>query len=86
MLHDKTLWQDRKVAVAVGGSAKGAGRPVGAVDARPRFRIAKSLAVPKWEFAKYAQQYASEMLDVLVEIAEDVERREQQVSRLQPKF
>jgi hypothetical protein len=56
-----------------GGKRKGAGRPKGAVDARPRFRIAKSLAVPQWEFAKSAQQYASEMLDVLVEIAADVE-------------
>ena len=56
-----------------GGKRKGAGRPKGAVDAQPRFRIAKSLSLQKWEFAKYALQYASEMLDVLVEIAEDVE-------------
>ena len=59
-----------------GGKRKGAGRPKGAVDAQPRFRIAKSLAVPRWEFAENAQQYADEMLDVLVEVAEDVEAPE----------
>ena len=59
-----------------GGKRKGAGRPKGAVDARPRFRIAKSLALPKWEFAKKAQQYADQMLDVLVEVAKDVEAPE----------
>ena len=59
-----------------GGKRKGAGRPVGAVDAQPRFRIAKSLALQKWEFAKNAQQYADKMLDVLVEVAKDVEAPE----------
>ena len=47
-----------------GGKRKGAGRPKGAVDAQPRFRIAKSLALQKWEFAKNAQQYADKMLEV----------------------
>jgi hypothetical protein len=56
-----------------GGKRKGAGRPKGAVDAQPRFRIAKSLSLQKWEFAKYALQYAYKALDVLVEVAEDVE-------------
>ena len=56
-----------------GGKRKGAGRPKGAVDAQPRFRIAKSLSVPRWEFAKKAQQYADRMLAVLVEVAADVE-------------
>ena len=56
-----------------GGKRKGAGRPKGAVDAQPRFRIAKSQSLPKWEFAKKALQYADQMLDVLVEVAEDVE-------------
>jgi hypothetical protein len=56
-----------------GGKRKGAGRPKGAVDAQPRYRIAKSLALPKWEFAKYAQQYADEALDGLAEIMRDVE-------------
>ena len=59
-----------------GGKRKGAGRPKGAVDAQPRFRIAKSLAVQKWEFAKYALQYADEVLDRLVEVMEDVEAPE----------
>ncbi len=59
-----------------GGKRKGAGRPKGAVDAQPRFRIAKSLALQKWEFAKNAQQYADKMLDVLVEVAKDVEAPE----------
>jgi len=56
-----------------GGKRKGAGRLKGAVDAQPRYRIAKSLAVQRWEFAEKALQYADRMLDVLVEIAEDVE-------------
>ena len=56
-----------------GGKRKGAGRPKGAVDAQPRYRIAKSLSLQKCEFAKYALQYAYEALDVLVEVAEDVE-------------
>ena len=60
-----------------GGKRKGAGRPKGAVDARPRFRIAKSHAVPKWEFAEKALPYVDEMLDVLVEIAENVEAPEE---------
>ena len=59
-----------------GGKRKGAGRPKGAVDARPRFRIAKSLSVQRWEFAKKAQQYADRMLAVLVEVAKDVEAPE----------
>ena len=59
-----------------GGKRKGAGRPKGAVDAQPRFRIAKSVAVQKWEFAKNAQQYAYRALDVLVEVAENVEAPE----------
>ena len=59
-----------------GGKRKGAGRPKGAVDARPRFRIAKSVAVQKWEFAKNAQQYAYEALDVLVEVVRNVEAPE----------
>jgi hypothetical protein len=58
-----------------GGKRKGAGRPKGAVDAQPRYRIAKSLSLQKWEFAKYAQQYAYKALDVLVEVTEDVEAR-----------
>jgi hypothetical protein len=56
-----------------GGKRKGAGRPKGAVDAQPRFRIAKSLALPKWEIAKKAQQYVDEALDRLAEIMRDVE-------------
>ena len=59
-----------------GGKRKGAGRPKGAVDAQPRYRIAKSLAVPKWEFAEKAQQYADRMLDVLVAVANNVEAPE----------
>ena len=59
-----------------GGKRKGAGRPKGAVDAQPRYRIAKSLALQKCEFAKYALQYADQMLDVLVEVAKDVEAPE----------
>ena len=59
-----------------GGKRKGAGRPKGAVDAQPRYRIAKSLAVPKWEFAKKAQPYVDEMLDGMAEIARDVEAPE----------
>jgi ABC-type taurine transport system substrate-binding protein len=59
-----------------GGKRKGAGRPKGAVDAQPRFRIAKSLALQKWEFAKRAQPYADRMLDVLVAVAENVEAPE----------
>ena len=59
-----------------GGKRKGAGRPKGAVDAQPRFRIAKSLAVPKLEFAKKAQRYADRMLDVLVAVANNVEAPE----------
>ena len=57
----------------MGGKRKGAGRPKGAVDAQPRLRIAKSLAVPKWEIAKYALQYAHKAFDRLVEVMEDVE-------------
>jgi hypothetical protein len=56
-----------------GGKRKGAGRPVGAVDAQPRYRIGKSLSLQKGEFAKYALQSAYEALDVLVEVAKDVE-------------
>ena len=56
-----------------GGKRKGAGRPVGAVDAQPRFRIAKSLSVPRWEIAEYTLQYAYKALDVFVEVMEDVE-------------
>jgi hypothetical protein len=56
-----------------GGNRKGAGRPKGAVDAQPRYRIAKSLSVPKWEIAKYTLQYAYEAFDRLVEIMRDVE-------------
>jgi len=56
-----------------GGKRKGAGRPKGAVDAQPRFRIAKSLALPKWEFAKYALQYAEEMLNRMVDLARNAE-------------
>ncbi len=56
-----------------GGKRKGAGRPKGALDAQPRFRIAKSLSLQKWEFAKYALQYADEALDRLAEIMRDVE-------------
>ncbi|MGB9392719.1 MAG: hypothetical protein WCB70_22390 [Xanthobacteraceae bacterium] len=59
-----------------GGKRKGAGRPKGAVDAQPRFRIAKSLSSQKWEFAKNAQQYADKMLDVLVAVANNVEAPE----------
>ncbi len=59
-----------------GGKRKGAGRPKGAVDAQPRYRIAKSLAVPKWEIAKKAQQYVDEMLDGMAEIARDVKAPE----------
>ena len=59
-----------------GGKRKGAGRPKGAVDAQPRFRIAKSLSLQRWEFAKHALQYADKMLDVLVEVAADVEAPE----------
>jgi hypothetical protein len=54
-----------------GGKRKGAGRPKGAVDARPRFRIAKSLAVQRWEFAKKTLPYADEMLDRMAAIARD---------------
>jgi len=49
---------------------------VGAVDAQPRFRIAKSLALQKWEFAKRALPYADKMLDVLVAVANNVEAPE----------
>jgi hypothetical protein len=56
-----------------GGKRKGAGRPKGAVDAQPRYRIAKSLSVPKWEFAKRALPYAHEALDRLVEVMRNVE-------------
>ena len=56
-----------------GGKRKGAGRPKGAVDAQPRFRIGKSLSSQKWEFAKKAQQYVDEALDRLAEIMRDVE-------------
>jgi hypothetical protein len=59
-----------------GGKRKGAGRPKGAVDARPRFRIAKSHSVPKWEFAKKALRYVDKMLDVLVAVANNVEAPE----------
>jgi hypothetical protein len=59
-----------------GGKRKGAGRPKGAVDAQPRFRIAKSLALQKWEFAKRALPYADRMLDVLVAVANNVEAPE----------
>jgi hypothetical protein len=59
-----------------GGKRKGAGRPVGAVDAQPRFRIAKSLSVRKWEFAKRALPYAHEALDRLAEMVRDVEASE----------
>ena len=59
-----------------GGKRKGAGRPKGAVDAQPRFRIAKSLSSQRWEFAKKAQQHANKMLDALVKVAEDVEAPE----------
>jgi hypothetical protein len=59
-----------------GGKRKGAGRPKGAVDAQPRFRSAKSLSVPKWEFAKKAQRHVDQMLDALVAVAEDVEAPE----------
>lgn len=56
-----------------GGKRKGAGRPKGAVDTRPRFRIAKSLSLQRWEFAKHALQYADKALDVLIEIANNAE-------------
>jgi hypothetical protein len=59
-----------------GGKRKGAGRPKGAVDAQPRVRIAKSLALQRWEFAKRALQYADKMLDRMAEIARDVEAPE----------
>jgi hypothetical protein len=59
-----------------GGKRKGAGRPKGAVDAQPRFRIAKSLSLQKWEFAKHALRYADEMLDGMAAIARDVEAPE----------
>jgi hypothetical protein len=59
-----------------GGKRKGAGRPKGAVDAQPRYRIAKSRSLPKWEFAKHAQQYAYRALDRLVAVAENVEAPE----------
>jgi hypothetical protein len=59
-----------------GGKRKGAGRPKGAVDAQPRFRIAKSLSSQKWEFAKRALQYADEALDRVAEIMRDVEAPE----------
>jgi hypothetical protein len=59
-----------------GGKRKGAGRPKGAVDAQPRFRIAKSLSLQKWEFAKHALQYADEALDGMAKIARDVEAPE----------
>ncbi len=56
-----------------GGKREGAGRPKGAVDTRPRIRLAKSLSVQRWEFAKHALQYADEALDRLAEIMRDVE-------------
>jgi hypothetical protein len=56
-----------------GGKRKGAGRPMGAVDAQPRYRIGKSQSLQKWEFAKYALQHAYEALDLLVEVMKDVE-------------
>jgi hypothetical protein len=59
-----------------GGKRKGAGRPKGAVDAQPRFRIAKSLAVQRRKFAKNALQYVDEMLDGMAAIARDVEAPE----------
>jgi hypothetical protein len=59
-----------------GGKRKGAGRPKGAVDARPRFRIAKSLSSRKWEFAKKVQPYVDEALDRLAAIMRDVEAPE----------
>ena len=49
---------------------------MGAVDARPRFCIAKSLSSQKWEFAKYALPYAYEALDRLAEMVRDVEAPE----------
>ena len=69
-----------------GGKRKGAGRPKGAVDAQPRFRIAKSLSVQKWEFAKYAQQYADLKCSPFWSRSRRMlKRREQHVSRLQAK-
>jgi nitroreductase len=70
------LWQDRKVAAAVGESAKVLAVQRARSMRSRDFRIAKSLALQKWEFAKRAQPYADKMLDVLVAVANNVEAPE----------
>lgn len=75
-LYTKFAMAGQKGRSGSGGKRAGAGRPKGAVDAQPRFRIAKSLSLQRWEFAKYALPYVDKMLDVLVEVANNAEAPE----------